>query len=116
MIPLLSPGVLPGDLVPAEFHERLLQPGIQDRGESSCGRLLAAQGCVTPQFRPQSAALVSIYPDKEPRVRGRGRAISHTVGPILGEAVVLGGRGQATVGHCQPHGDVGPVAGYVVPP
>lgn len=116
MIPLLSPGVLPGDLVPAEFHERLLQPGIQDRGESPCGRLLAAEGCVTPQFGPQSAALVPVHPDKEPRMSGRGRAVSHTVGPVLGEAVVLGGRGQAAVGYCQPHGDVGSATGHIVPP
>lgn len=43
-------------------------------------------------------------------------AISHTVSPILGEAVVFSGRGQTTVGHRQPHGNVGSIAAYVVPP
>lgn len=71
---------------------------------------------MAPQFGPQSATLVPVYPDEESRMRNWGRAVSHTVGPVLGETVVLCGRGQTAVGYRQSHRDVGPAAGHIVPP
>lgn len=113
---LFSPGVLSRNLVPAKFQKRLLQPGIQDRSEPPRGGLFAAQGSVTPQFGSEPATFVSVYPDEESRMRGRGCAISHTVSPIFGETVILRGSGQTATGHRQPHGYVGPATGYVIPP
>lgn len=116
MILSFLPGILPGDLIPAKFQERLLQPGVQNRGESPGGGFLVTQSGMAPQFRPQSATLVSVYPNKESRVRNWGRAISHTMCPVFGETVVLGGRGQAAVSYRQPHRDIGSATGHVVPP
>lgn len=110
------PGILPGDLIPTKFQERLLQPGVQNRGESPGGGFFATKSGMAPQFGPQPATLVSVHPNEESRVRNRGRAISHTVGPVFGEAVVLRGRGQAAVSYRQPHRDVGPATGHIVPP
>lgn len=116
MILSFLPGILPGDLIPAKFQERLLQPGVQSRGESPGGGFLAAQSGMAPQFRPQPATLVSVYPNKESRVRNWSRAISHTMSPVFGEAVVLCGRGQAAVSYRQPHRDVGSGTSHIVPP
>lgn len=93
-----------------------MQPGVQDRGEPPRGGLLAAESSVAPQFRPEPATLVPVDPDEEPRMGSRGRTISHTVGPVLGEAVVLRGCGEAAAGDRQPHRDVGPAAAHVVSP
>jgi len=71
---------------------------------------------MAPEFGPQSATLVPVHPDEKPRMGGRGRAVSYTVGPVFGEAVVFCGRGQTTIGYSQPHRNVGPAAGHVVPP
>jgi len=87
----LSPGILPGDFVAAKFQERLLQPGVQDGGESPRSGLLAAQSGMAPELGPQSTTFVPVYPDEETRVGSRGCAVCHTVSPILGEAVVLRG-------------------------
>lgn len=88
----LLPGILPQYFVPAKLQERLLQPGVQDRGEPPRGRLLAAQSGMAPQLGPEPATFVSVHPNEESRMGGRGRAVSHTVGPVFGEAVVLRGR------------------------
>lgn len=93
-----------------------MQPGVQNRSESPGGGFLAAQSGMAPQFGPQPATLVSVYPNKESRMRNWGRAIGHTVGPIFGDAVILCGRSQAAVSYRQPHGDVGPATGHIVPP
>jgi hypothetical protein len=111
-----SPGVLLGDLVPAELEKGLLQPGVEDGGESPGGRLLGAKGRVAPELGPEPAALVPVHPDEEPGMGGGGGAVGDPVGPILGEAVVLGRRGQAAVRHRQPHRHVGATAADVVAP
>lgn len=113
---LALPSILSGDLVPSEFQERLLQPGVQGRGESPGGGLLAAQGGVTPELGPQPAPLVPVHPDEETRVGGGRGAIGDPVRPVFRQPVILGRRGQTAVRDRQPHRHVRPAAGNVIAP
>lgn len=112
----ISPCVLFGNLVPAEFQKRLVEPRVKSRGETPGGGFLGTDGCVAPKFGPESATLVTVHPHKESRVGRWRRAISHSVGPVLGESVILRGRRQTSARYRQSHRYIGSVAAHVISP